>query len=77
MNAAQIRLLANELTEIGKNYRDFTCIGELMTEALSKALREDFLERKEQAAMLVRVAGKVCSEDQLALEKLAKELREQ
>lgn len=77
MTAAQIRQLANELTQIGKNYQGFTCIDELMTKALVKALGVDLLERREQAALLVRISGKLCSEDQLALEKLAKELRNQ
>ena len=77
MTAAQIRLLASQLTEIGKNYRGFTCINEKMTKALVAALCDDLTERKEQAALLVRIAGKLCSEDQLALEKLANKLREQ
>ena len=77
MKASQIRLLADELTQIGKNYRGFTCINEHMTKALVKALAEDLLERREQAALLVRIGNKLCSADQLALEELANKLREQ
>ena len=77
MNAAQIRLLANELTQIGKNYKGFTCIDEHMTRALVAALAVDLAERREQAALLVRIGNKLCSADQLALEELASKLREQ
>lgn len=59
MTAAQIRQLANELTQIGKNYRDFTCIDKMMTEALVKALGEDLVERNERAALLDRAAVEI------------------
>ncbi len=78
MTATQIRKLANELTQIGKNYRDFTCIDELMTKALVKALGVDLLERREQAAMLDRAAFEL--EDgptRIALINLSTELRNQ
>ena len=52
MKHAQIRLLADELTQIGKNYKGFTCIEEKMTEALIQALNADLAERRELAAWL-------------------------
>lgn len=78
MTAAQIRKLANELTNIGKNYRDFTCINEMMTRALVESLGVDLLERREQAALLDNAATEV--EDgptRIGLLNLATELRNQ
>lgn len=77
MKTSQIRLLANELTQIGLNYRGFTCMGEMMTKALVKGLNDGLTERREQAALLERVADKLDGEDKSALLELAAKLREQ
>jgi hypothetical protein len=81
MKTAQIRLLADELTQIGKNYQRFTCIGEHMTRALVAALAVDLQERREQAALLNRIAAEISgSTDSVSaseLRELANKLREQ
>ena len=78
MTAAQIRALADELTQIGKNYKGFTCINEMVTKALVLALQADLLERKEQAAMLDRIAAEINSSVSASeLRELASKLREQ
>lgn len=77
MTAAQIRALADELTQIGKNYKGFTCINEMVTRALVAALQDDLLERKEHAATLDRISFKLGGDDKSALNELANKLREQ
>ena len=78
MKASQIRALADELTQIGKNYKGFTCINEMVTAALVAALREDLSERREQADILDRAAAElVVGQTRVDLIKLATKLREQ